>query len=178
MLTTSPETIPAELRARVERDERLAGVHPDPHFELERRLGLVHLRDRLLDRERRANRPLRIVLVRDRRPEHGDDGVADELLHRAPVALELVPEPRVVRREERPDVLGVEPLGALGRTDHVREHDRHDLALLAPRGGVAASCAPHSEQNFAVSAFSVPQPGRRAPDDPTSHGPRGGPGKT
>ena len=77
----------------------------------------------------------RIVLVRGRRPEDCDDGVADELLHRAPVALELVPEPRVVRGQQRPDVLGVEPLSALGRADQVREDDGDELALLAWRGG-------------------------------------------
>jgi hypothetical protein len=72
--------------------------------------------------------------VRGRRPEDGDDGIADELLDGAAVALELVAEPRVVRREQGPDVLGVEALGALGRADHVGEDDRHALALLARRG--------------------------------------------
>ena len=121
----------AELGTRVERDERLPRVHADPHLERERRIGLVHLRDRLLDRKSRSDRALGVVLVGDRRPEDRDDGVADELLDRAAVALELVPQSSVVGSEESADVLRVETLGALRRPDHVGEDDGDDLALLA-----------------------------------------------
>ena len=56
---------------RVERDERLAGVDADADLQLERRVGVVQLGDRVLDRERRAHRALGVVLVRDRRAEDG-----------------------------------------------------------------------------------------------------------
>ncbi len=131
-----------EVGARVERDERLTGVHADPDLERERRVGLVHLRDRLLDRERRAHRPLGVVLVGNRRSEDGDDRVADELLDGAAVPLELLPETCVVRSEHRADVLGVEPLRPLGRPDHVREDDRDDLALLATSRGCGGERRP------------------------------------
>ena len=75
-----------------------------------------------------------VVLVRDGRAEHADDGVADELLDRSPVALELVAEPLVIGREDRAHVLGVEALCARRRADEIGEHDRDDLPLLAPRG--------------------------------------------
>ena len=83
VLTTSPATIasPAATRAP-QRDERLAGVDGDAN--VDRRLS-----ERVADRERRANSALRIVLVRDRSTEDGHDGVADELLDRAAVSLEL-----------------------------------------------------------------------------------------
>ncbi len=42
---------------------------------------IAHLRGR-------TERTQRVVLVRDRHPEHGEHGVADELLHRAAVPLD------------------------------------------------------------------------------------------
>ena len=121
----------SEVGTRVERDERLSAVHTDPYLEGKRRIGLVHLRDRLLDRQRRAHGALGVVLVRDRRPERRDDRVSDELLDRAAVALELVSKSSVVRSQDSADVLRVEPLGALGRTDDVGEQNSDDLPLLA-----------------------------------------------
>ena len=59
-------------------------------------------RDPVADRERGAHRPLGIVLVRDRRAEERHHRVADELLDRAAVALELGAQPRVVRRAAAP----------------------------------------------------------------------------
>ena len=124
---------------------------------------LVQLGDRLLDRERRADGPLRVVLVRDGCAEDADDGVADELLDRSAVTLELVPRARRgTGRRMRPHVLGIELLRASGRPDEVREDDGDDLALLAPRDRRGASAVPHSEQNFALSAFSEPQDGHAA----------------
>src|SRR5204862_5982860 len=73
------------------------------------------------------------VLVGDRGAEEGDNGVADELLHRPAVPLELVPQPSVVRREHRPDVLRIELLRARGEAHQVGEQDGDDLALLARR---------------------------------------------
>src|SRR6185436_9707058 len=121
-----------ELRPGAERHERLARVDGDPYFELERRIRLVELDDRLADRDRRANRSLGIVFVRHRCAEERDDGIADELLDRAAMALELVPEAGVIRREQCPDVLGIELLGARGEADEIGEENGDDLALLTP----------------------------------------------
>ena len=124
----------AGRRQRVERDHRLAGRDADAHVEvLPGRL--VLLGDRVADRERRPDGTFRVVLVRGRRAEQGDDGVADELLHRAPEVLELGPQPGVVAAEERADVLGVELLGPAREPGQVAEEHGHDLALLPGRGG-------------------------------------------
>jgi hypothetical protein len=90
--------------------------------------------DRLLlgpvaNREGRAHRPLRVVLVGDRGAEDRHHRVADELLDRAAEALELALEPRVVRTEQRRDVLRVHALGARGEAGQVGEEDGHHLAL-------------------------------------------------
>ena len=70
-------------RPRAERDQRLTGVHGDPHLEL------VLLVRPVADGERCPDGPLRIVLVRRRRAEERHHRVADELLDGATEALEL-----------------------------------------------------------------------------------------
>ena len=82
------------------------------------------------DRERGAHRALGVVLVRDRRTEYRHHGVADELLDRAAVPLELVRARRVVRGEQPPGRPPDRPLGARREPDEVDEDDRDDLALL------------------------------------------------
>ena len=116
----------AELRPGVDVHERLAGVDRDAHFEL------AVLGDPVADRERRADGPLRIVLVRDRSAEDRHDCIADELLDGAAALLQLRPQPLVVRPQDRLDVLGIERLGARGEADEVGEQNRYGLAL-APR---------------------------------------------
>ena len=96
-------------------------------------LPIVERRDRVAHCERRANGTLRVVLVGGRCAVDGDDGVADELLDGAAVALELAPERLVVPAQERAHVLRIEPLGPRRRADEVDEHRRDDLALLARR---------------------------------------------
>jgi hypothetical protein len=96
------------------------------------------------DRERGADRPLRIVLVRDGRTEESHDGISDELLHRTAEALELGANVRVVGREKAPNVLRVQLLGGRGEVDEIGEEDADELPLLAqhrylrhlPRGAV------------------------------------------
>ena len=125
---------------------------PVADVEVEPLVLLVQLGDALPDRQRRAHGALGIVLVRLRRAEQREDGVAAELLERAAVGLELAADARVVRRDERLHVLRVELLGARRRADEVDEDRRDDLALLArgrcggertPRRG------PQEKQNFA-----------------------------
>ena len=101
----------AGFGVRCQCDERLAGVDADPHDQAEQRIGRVELGDPVVDGEGRAQRALRIVLVRDRGAEQTDNGVADELFNRPAEPLELAPKAPVVRREARPHVLGV---GAVG----------------------------------------------------------------
>jgi len=76
--------------------------------------------------------------VRERRPEHRHHRVADELLNRSTVPLELGTDPRVVGAEQRLDVLGVELLRTGREADEVTEQTRDHLALracLIRRGG-------------------------------------------
>ncbi len=72
----------AERRVRVEGDERLARVDGGADLEV--------VADRVADRERGEDGADRVVLVRDRRAEHGHDRVADELLHRAAAPFDLL----------------------------------------------------------------------------------------
>ena len=83
------------------------------------------------DGERRAHGPLGVVLVGGRRPEERHHGIADELLDRAAVALELGADARVVGTEDRLDVLRVERLRPRREAHEVAEDDRDDLALAA-----------------------------------------------
>ena len=85
--------------------------------------GLAHL-------DRRPAGAQGIVLVRDRNPEHGHHRVADELLHRAAVALDDRLHPLEVAGKQRPDRLRVGRLPERRRADDVAEEDGHDLALL------------------------------------------------
>ena len=91
---------------------------------------LVQLGDRLGDAERGPHRALGVVLVRHGSPEHGHDRVADELLDRAPEALDLPLEAGVIGGERGAYVLGIGVVGARSEADQVDEQDRDDLALL------------------------------------------------
>ena len=103
VLTTSPATIPSPASGRAS-----TATSASPVLTAIAHLDALLARAPIADRERRAHGSLRVVLVRDRRTEDGHDRVADELLHRAAVALELVTEASVVRPEDRAHVLGVE----------------------------------------------------------------------
>jgi len=81
----------ALLRAGAERDDRLSRVDPDADLERERCIVRVQLLDRLEHPQSRTHGALGIVLMRNGRAEHGHHGVADELLHRSSVQLDLVP---------------------------------------------------------------------------------------
>ena len=93
-------------------------------------VGLVQLGDRLQDGERSPHRPLGVVLVRHGRSEDGHDRVADELLHRASVGLDLLSQAGVVGAQACSHVLGVSLLGGSGEPDQVAEEDGDDLSLL------------------------------------------------
>jgi hypothetical protein len=135
----------ALVRPCVERDQRLPRVDADAELEL-----CLLVEDPVPDREPCADGTLGVVLVRDRSAEDGHHGVADELLHRASEALELIAEAGVVRPEERPDFLGIHLLRARREADEVGEEDGDHLALLQPflrcgaevgATGIAETCA-------------------------------------
>ncbi len=138
-------------RTRPQRDNGLPRRHRDPHVQVQPRIGRIALRDRFSDRKRRPHATLRVVLVRRRRAEERDHGIADELLHRSPEALQLRAQTRVVRSEELPHVLRIELPRPPREVDQIGEQDRDDLALLRLR---------------------LPRPARRAEVEPRrDHGP-------
>ncbi len=71
--------------------------------------------------------------MRDGSAEDGHHRVADELLHRAAEALELVAQAGVVRAEERAHLLRIHLLGARREAHEIGEEDGDDLAFLEPR---------------------------------------------
>jgi hypothetical protein len=92
---------------------------------------LVELLDHRRDPQRAEDRSLRVVLVGDRGAVDGHHRVTDELLHRAPEALDLAADPSVVRRQRVLDVLGVGQIEPRRELHEVAEQRRDDLAFLA-----------------------------------------------
>ena len=125
VLTTSPEAIPSPAsRLGVEPYEHLTRRDSDAELEL--------VLDReLADGESGADGSLGIVLVGDGSAEQRHDRVADELLDRASVALQLGAKASVVRAEERLHVLRVHRLRLRREPDEVAEEDGDDLAFSA-----------------------------------------------
>ena len=107
----------------------LAGVHADPKRDGDRELP-VEIGERVTHRERRANRPLRVVVVRQRDPEDHHDGVADELLDGPPVGLGDALHSREVTRHRATDELRILTSCPSRRADDVREYEAHELALF------------------------------------------------
>ena len=132
-------------------------------------------RDRVDQLERRADRALRVVLVRDRRAPDRHHRVADELLDGASVAGDDLARGREVPVEEVADVLrvqssdsGVNPT----RSTNMTEMRRISFAAVsgevpgrsagAPPSAIGPDTAgprlvPHSPQNFAPTGFAAPQ---------------------
>ena len=69
-------------------------------------MGLIELGDRVQHAQRAPHRPLRVVLVHRRDPEHGHDRVPDQLVQGATDALDLGAQPGVERAQHGPDVFG------------------------------------------------------------------------
>ena len=88
----------------------------------------VHL---LHDPQRRAQRALGVVLVRDRCAEEGEDAVAGEILDVAAEPIDVGDDAGDRFADDELDLFRVEPLGERRRADEVGEQDRHDLPLLA-----------------------------------------------
>ena len=145
----------ARPRCRGERDDRFARCQGD-----------ANSGQGVADREGGADRALGIVLVRHRRTEHGHHCVADVLLERAAVALELLAHSCDLRTDGRAHVFGIALVRA-GRGVHdVREEHGDDLALLT---GPCGDCRP------AVRAVTGAVREVRAALATGSHAPRIGP---
>ena len=101
----------------------------------ERRAAVEHV-------QRGVERPLRIVLVGDRRAEDRQDGIAHELLHEAVVARDRLGERLEQRILERAHLLGIEPLGQRGEAGDVGEEDGHLPAVHLRVAGIRPSPRP------------------------------------
>ena len=130
---------------------------------------LVDLLHRGLHREAGADGALGVVLVGDRSAEHAHHVVADVLVDRPAVALDLLAEPAQRAVDERLHRLRVEALGDGRVAGEVGEQDRRLAPLLrkllvgrgraAAARGAPSSGVPHSMQNFAPGGFSAPHEG-------------------
>ena len=110
-------------------DDDLARRDPDPHAQLHSEPGLqvvAEHADGLARLDRSPDAAKGIVLVRLRHPEQCDDGVADELLDVAAVALEGCRYCAEVAVHHPSHGLGVELLAELRRPGDVREEHGHD----------------------------------------------------
>ena len=87
-----------------------------------------------LDREGGPERPLGVTLVRDRHPEQRHHPVAEELVNRPFVAVHLVQDQLEDAVHDGADVFGVELFRHRREARHVREQDRHLLALAFEGG--------------------------------------------
>ena len=116
-------------------DDHLAGVDPDPHLDRppEAILG-AECGQRLLHRQRRPNGAVGVVLVGDRRPEQGEDPVAEDLVDAAAIGLDVLDHPLECAVDQPLDPFGVEMLAEPGEPDDVSEEDGDDASLLASRG--------------------------------------------
>jgi hypothetical protein len=147
----------AFVRRGVESDERLPRVDGDADVEVASWLVLVQACYGVTNRQCSSHRSFRVVLVSDWGPEHRDDGVADELLHRPTEALELLARSLVVHAQECPHVLGVARLGPCRRADEVDEDDADDLPLFASTRNVAQRRAAFRAE---LRRFGVLEPAR------------------
>ena len=95
--------------------------------------GAAQPADRVDERDRGANRALRIVLVSGRRAPDRHHRVADELLDRPAVARHDRARHLEVARLDRAHLLGVERLGKRGEVLEVDEQDRDSAPLGRPR---------------------------------------------
>ena len=135
VLTTSPVTMPSPSSGRAPSATTASPVSM-PMRTWSARVGSASFSSSIASRMRSPARTARSASSSCAvgSAEDGHDRVPDELLDRAPVALDLLPQARVVRADARTDVLGVSGFRGGGEADEVAEEDGHDLALLLDRG--------------------------------------------
>jgi hypothetical protein len=134
VFTTSPWANPLRrVRLLAGVHDGLAGVDPGSHGEVEARMLLVQLLDRIEHPEAGPHGALGVVAMRDWGAEHSHDRVAEELLHDAAERFDFGLHPGVIGHEHGPNVLGVGLVRARGEVDQVDEQHRDDLALFDRR---------------------------------------------
>ncbi len=123
-------------------DHDVAGVDAHPHGErhavARAELGVQRI-ERVAHRQRGSDGEVGILLARATQPEHGHDGIADELLDHAAVGLDQRVPSCEVLVDERADVFRVERPRQHGEVDEVGEQHRDELALLALEPGLQLS---------------------------------------
>ncbi|HVS62198.1 MAG TPA: hypothetical protein VMT85_01720 [Thermoanaerobaculia bacterium] len=104
------------MDARAERQLVRPALHPEPA-------------DRVNEVERGAHRPLRVVLLGDRRAPDRHDGVADELLDAPAVALDDLAGGLEIMGQQVAHVLGVPLLRQRREADEVGEEHADQASL-------------------------------------------------
>jgi hypothetical protein len=117
--------------SRVDSDPRVQGHPPIPQQPIAQR------GERIACGERRANRSLGGVLVRDGRAEERHQAVTGQLVDDSLEAVDLGEGDLEVLLEQLAVYLRIEPLCDLRRSDEVAEQDRHPLALARRSAGAA-----------------------------------------
>ena len=87
--------------------------------------------DRIANRERGADRALRVVLVCHRSAEDSHHGVADVFLERAAKALKFGSHPRDLWTNRRAQLFWISVVAEYCRIDEIGKENRDDLSLLA-----------------------------------------------
>ena len=117
------------------RERRVPLLLGDDLARLDADAGLEVERPHPLERgEPGADGALGVVLVRERDPEGGHDGVAGELLHRAAVRDDAVRDLVEEARDAAPDDLRIDAGEQLRRVDEVHEEHGCELPLHTPHG--------------------------------------------
>ena len=137
--TASPVT--NELPSRGLAHDDFAGVDSDP----ERQPATEQLSQCASHCEGCVQRPFGVVLLRCGRAEGSHHRVADELLHGAAGPLDLSRHRLVEAVEHRPGALGIQGICQRSRAHEIGEEHRHELALLARRGGLGRRGADRTE---------------------------------
>ena len=106
-----------------------AAVEPHPHLDRLEPGRREIAQQAPPQRERREDRPARVILVGGRHPDEGHEAVAHEAVDRAAVEPQLLQRQVRVPAQERVHRLGTDPLGDRGRADDVAEEHRHRLVL-------------------------------------------------
>ncbi len=147
-------------------DEDLAGVHADSQVDVDAYL-VAHLCEPFLHAKCRPHCPFRVVLVRDRSPEDGDERVADDLVDLATEGRDLDGETLEAAIDQVLDLLRICRLREAREPHQVGEEHGRDAPLVGagdeavPARGTEASVprrlVPTGRASHAVMV------GRRAP---------------
>ena len=135
---------------RVDQDLTRRDADADAQLGAVPRLGSYHV---IPDRQRGANGPLGVVLMSNRRTEDRHDGVAYELFDQAAIPFEVTTDEVVIRNQQRPHVLDVQPLGHAREPHEIDEDDGDNFAHLTRRCG--ERCAALEAEAGAFRVFDL-----------------------